>query len=276
MMDESPFRERPKFLLCPRCGEMLDRAFDAVLVCLRCEGVWIAPVSLEKAFGSPKWPVAQSMWWRNSLECPECAAQGVAMVMDAAMSGHVLIDRCTSHGVWLDRGELGRLMGGATDDDAGDDDLEALRGKLAAVDADLEGLIGRREAWRADVDARRRAASEYRSWLQTEERRRADLAKERERERELERQQTLLLAAAQRERREQELAAEKLRDLAGREREQVIQRLGDARVQTSSEVARIESQIIMMRAELRSTEALLDGARARLRAIDDQLEVLQR
>ena len=74
MTDAAPFRERPSVLLCPRCGEMLERVFDAVRTCLRCEGVWIATVTLERAFGDPKWPRGSSMWWRNALECPECAA----------------------------------------------------------------------------------------------------------------------------------------------------------------------------------------------------------
>src|SRR5687767_121925 len=110
MTELAPFRERPKFLLCPRCGEMLELAFEAVLTCLRCEGIWIAAVILERAFGDPKWPRGASTWWRNALECPECASEGETQTMTAVQAGEVVVDRCASHGLWLDRTELCRLM----------------------------------------------------------------------------------------------------------------------------------------------------------------------
>jgi len=279
MTETAPFRERPRFLLCPRCGEMLDHAFDAVLSCLRCEGVWIAPLTAEKAFGDPKWPHANAMWWRNSLECPECSHVGVTTVMTAAMADGVVVDRCQSHGLWLDRGELGRLMGGATADVHGDDDLAALREKLSIGEVDLEQLLKRREAWRSDVLQRRQAATEYRLWLEAEQRRRIEAAEnlvKAEREQEAaerrraaehsERERTLAEAA--------HAAARALLE-ARRERERNLQRLGDARQSASAEVARLETQIIMVRQQLRSTEAELEGARVRLRAVDDQLEALQ-
>jgi Zn-finger nucleic acid-binding protein len=276
MTDLAPFRERPKSLLCPRCGEMLDRAFDVVLVCLRCEGVWMPRISLEKAFGTARWPDARAMWWRNSIECPECAFTGVANMMDAAMAGSVLIDRCASHGIWLDRGELGRLMGGDTANDAGDDDLEALRARLSGGAEDLEGLIGRREAWRADLENRRRAAGEYRSWLQDEERRRHEAIEARAQAAETERLLHAAVVAEERQRHDQQRAAADARLEAAREHERARQELGDTRVDASSEVARLEAQIVTLRGKLRATEAQLDGARTRLRAIDDQLEVMHR
>ncbi len=269
MTDASPFRERPKFLFCPRCGETLDHAFDAVVVCLRCEGVWIAPLSIEKAFGKASWPEAQTMWWRNSLECPECASIGVATVMTAAMAGSVLIDRCTNHGVWLDRGELGRLMGGDTANDAGDDDLAALRDKLSVGAADLAGLIGRRDAWRADLAKRRESAADYRSWLEAEEGRRTAAAAADQLARATQRKQ--YLEHAEREREAAKLLAE-----AHRQRDQRLQELGDSRARASSDVAQLEAQIITVRAQMRSLEARLDGERARIRAMDDQLAALQR
>lgn len=250
MTEVAPFRERPAFLLCPRCGEMLDRAFESVLACPRCEGIWITPASIEKAFGSARWPDARAMWWRSAIECPQCASEGKTTLMNAAIAGDVVIDRCTKHGMWLDRGELGRLMGKADDPD---DDLKALRDKLAAVEVDLESLIKRRETWRTDLELRRKAADEYRSWLEAEERRRVEAA---------------ALAARVSSEPAPE-AAEALRD-----RQKVIQRLGDARVAASADVARLETQIIMLREQLRANEVELDGARGRLRAIDDQLEAI--
>lgn len=252
MTDVAPFRERPKMLLCPRCGELLERAFEAVLTCLRCEGLWIATVTLEKAFGDPKWPRGPAMWWRNALECPECASEGETQTLTAVQAGDVVVDRCAAHGLWLDRTELFRLMGGRAADAGGvSPDLAALRAHLDVADVDLEGLVRRRDAWRSDLGLRRKAAVEYRAWLEAEQRRRLEVA-----------------AALEQVARE--------REEARRDRERALQKLGDARQEASADVGRVETQIIMLRERLRATEAELDGARARLRALDDQLEALRR
>lgn len=166
----APYRERPRFLLCPRCGEMLDHAFEGVSSCLRCEGLWIAPATLDSAFGDPLWPPGQTLWWRNSIECPDCAFDGVQTAMAARRSSDVIVDHCPSHGIWLDRGELGRLMS------VPDDDLAALRARLAAIAPDLDELVARREKWRIDVEMRRKAALDYRQAVEEERRRRAVVA----------------------------------------------------------------------------------------------------
>jgi Zn-finger nucleic acid-binding protein len=155
----SPYRERPRYLLCPRCGEMLERAFEGVSTCLRCEGVWIGPATLDAAFGNPRWPGGQALWWRNAIDCPECAFEGKQTLMSARMSSDVIVDQCPEHGVWLDRGELGRLMGGAVDE------LEALRQKLAVGAPAIEQLGARREQWRARLETRRKAAADDRREL---------------------------------------------------------------------------------------------------------------
>jgi hypothetical protein len=315
MTDVAPFRERPKFLLCPRCGEMLDRAFEAVLTCLRCEGLWLATVMLEKAFGDPRWPRGPSMWWRNALECPECASEGEHQTMTAVQAGDVVVDRCAAHGLWLDRTELFRLMGGRDADAAGmSPDLAALRAQLEVPDVDLEQLARRRDAWRNDAGQRRKAAQEYRAWLEAEQRRRLEVAaaleqaererrrgrveeleqaereraeqeararEEREREEhakkrdEAEHHRELTRREAERARKREEAEREQRREKARRERERAIQLLGDARQAASAEVGRAEAQIITLRERLRAAEAELVGARGRLRAIDDQLEEIR-
>lgn len=261
MTDVAPFRERPKMLLCPRCGELLERAFEAVLTCLRCEGLWIAAVTLEKAFGDPRWPRGPAMWWRNALECPECASEGETQTMTAVQAGDVVVDRCAAHGLWLDRTELFRLMGGRAGNAGGaSPDLAALRAHLDVADVDLEGLVRRRDAWRSDLGLRRKAAAEYRAWLEAEQRRRLEVA--------------AALEQTERERlREQ---ADQAAQARAQQRRAALQKLGDARQEASAEVGRVETQIIMLRERLRATEAELDGARARLRALDDQLEALRR
>lgn len=315
MTELAPFRERPKFLLCPRCGEMLERAFEAVLTCLRCEGLWIAKLILEKAFGDPRWPGGSSMWWRNSLECPECASEGAVQAMTAMQAGDVLVDRCPSHGLWLDRTELARLL-----EERGEllpgSELELLRAQLPAADGDLEQLARRREAWRSDLGQRRKAAQEYRAWLEAEQRRRIEREREarerearereeqaraeedaREREQRARSEQARVRERAELERRRAETEREfeqrrseaerdarlRLEDAARRERreearrehERAIERLEDSRAEAGAHVARVETQIIMLRDQLRAAEAELGGARARLRAIEDQLAALR-
>jgi len=114
-------------LSCPRCGEGLERALDGVSTCMCCRGLWIASAVLEVAFGNPGWPLGQPLWWRSAIECPACALEGQQTLMSARMSDDVIVDQCAAHGVWLDHGELGRLMGGAADE------LAALRVQLARV-----------------------------------------------------------------------------------------------------------------------------------------------
>lgn len=156
----SPFREAPQFLQCPRCSEMLDRAFDGVAVCPRCQGAWIGQATLDTAFGNPRWPPGESTWWNDELACPECKLR-----LSARNSNDVMVDACAAHGVWLDRGELRRLMSLASSAD----ELLALRRRIAAV-PDPDGLRQRRQDWRAELEARRREAEEFRGELRAKRR----------------------------------------------------------------------------------------------------------
>ncbi len=154
----SPYREAPQFLQCPRCGEVLDRLYEGVSVCPRCQGAWIVQATLDTAFGNPRWPPGQGMWWQDELDCPECAAAGRRSKMSARSSNEVVVDACAIHGLWLDRGELGRLMSLATDAD----ELLELRRRIADV-ADPDGLRRRRQSFRAELEASRRKADEFRA-----------------------------------------------------------------------------------------------------------------
>ncbi len=161
----SPYREAPQFLLCPRCAEMLDRAFEGVAVCPRCQGAWIGQATLDTAFDNPRWPPGQSMWWADQLECPECAVAGASSKLSARSSAGVMVDACSTHGLWLDRGELGRLMSLPSEAD----ELPELRRRIAAV-ADPEGLRRRREKLRAEIEAQRRQADAFRAELRAKPR----------------------------------------------------------------------------------------------------------
>src|SRR5687768_11326724 len=110
-MGESPFRERPRVLLCPRCGDVLEQISDGVHTCTRCQGAWLPVATIDRAFGTPRWPGGASAWWRRALECPACAFEGGPGAMTPTLLGDLILDRCATHGVWLDHGELGRLLG---------------------------------------------------------------------------------------------------------------------------------------------------------------------
>jgi Zn-finger nucleic acid-binding protein len=266
---------------------MLDRAFEGVSSCLRCEGLWIGPATLDAAFGNPRWPTGVTLWWRNSVECPECAFEGKTTLMAARMSNDVLVDQCSEHGVWLDRGELGRLMG------AGADERGALRDRLAVMAPDLEQLVARREKWRADIEARRKAALDYRQALEAEHRQRLEIA-EAERARVDAEARARAIAAPPRmlpptvPRAARSEPPPRTDDPveAARRAAHDRQQLGTQRAQASADVARLQGQLVVLQDHVRRLETEiadtkhrangmqheLDEARARLRTLDHQLD----
>lgn len=154
-MSGGPYREGPSFLTCPRCGEILDRAFDDILACARCKGIFITPPTAGLAFDDPAWPQDTStMWWKSSLECPVCASAGASTVMAAQTFEGTQIDRCAAHGLWLDAGELSRLTRTTGDE------LAFLRTKIRGEGADGNELDTKREQLRRDVEARRKIAEQ--------------------------------------------------------------------------------------------------------------------
>jgi Zn-finger nucleic acid-binding protein len=267
----APYRERPRFLLCPRCGEVLDRALEGVSTCLRCEGLWIGPATLDAAFGNPRWPNGNAMWWRNSIECPECVFEGKASVMAARMSNDVIVDQCPDHGVWLDRGELGRLMGVA------EDELGALRSRLAVTAPDLEQLVARRQKWRADLETRRKAALEYRQLLEEEHRRRVAVSQAEQKRHEGEQRQRATASIAgpppvadpapRGEPRPASDPGPPARRAAERR-----QLLATQRAQAAAEVARLQDRLGMLHDHVRRLEVELTETRQRAGGIDQELD----
>lgn len=107
-------------LRCPACRTALivvERHGIEVDCCPACEGIWfdegelgllgeragmtIAPASLFEAGGRS-----------GRRRCPRCSER--LQLLDAAESGgrRIEVDRCSKHGLWLDRGELGRMLSG--------------------------------------------------------------------------------------------------------------------------------------------------------------------
>jgi Zn-finger nucleic acid-binding protein len=112
--------------------------------------------------------------------------------MDARSADGIMVDLCPSHGVWLDHGELARLM----KLEAGADELLALQRKVNAV-PDPDGLAQRRLKWRTELDKRRRQTAEFRAWLEQEAQRKAAAAEEAEKQRALAAYQQRLVREAQ-------------------------------------------------------------------------------
>jgi Zn-finger nucleic acid-binding protein len=164
-------------LLCPRCGELLERVFEGALGCLQCAGLWLAQPTIDLAFGSPSWPHGSSAWWRIELECPECASEGTVTALVPYIAGDVVIDRCTGHGIWLDCGELGRLMNKPEHEE-----LVALYRRLQPVGELPQSLSARRNMSEAERARRREQGASERTRIAEERRRReAEFASARER-----------------------------------------------------------------------------------------------
>lgn len=108
----SPYREPAPSLACPRCGRPLSDSTGAVATCPGCHGVWLPTSVIAQLFDEEDWPQGTPMWWHSKLACPQCArtASEDPPVMLARNVGGVFIDRCARHGVWLDAGEVGRVV----------------------------------------------------------------------------------------------------------------------------------------------------------------------
>jgi Zn-finger nucleic acid-binding protein len=239
--------------------------FAGVSACPRCQGAWIAEATLDTAFGNPRWPPGQNMWWHAELECPECACEGLIKKMDARSASEVMVDVCPSHGLWLDQGELGRLMG--LEDHV--DELLELQKRVSAVAPDPDELAQRRLAWRSELDVRRRAASEFRAWVEMEQKRRAEAdaaaAKERARQTEEERKQRRERAVE-----DQKTAASRAREAQARQR--TLDDLAFRRGELLGKIRRIEAELVAKREELSKLQAELDTAKHEVREIEAQLE----
>lgn len=100
--------------------------------CRRCGGAWLPAAVLEAVFGSRHWPPGASLWWQRRLPCPECArGQGtLRRRMQAIESSGGIVDRCVEHGLWLDTGELGRLL---APDEPGLSSVERFRDRVQAT-----------------------------------------------------------------------------------------------------------------------------------------------
>jgi Zn-finger nucleic acid-binding protein len=256
-------------LFCPRCDELLDPIDADVDMCPRCEGMWLGNDILD---GS--WPAGPQSWWRNEVVCPACAALDMPSVMTARSSAGVIVDQCPTHGVWLDRGELARVLR-----DPVVKEVARLRARLASLEPTKEQLLERRARWKATRDERAQVAQVERKRLAAVRKKRVDAELERRAAREAA-EQAALEEARKRDAQRSEAERERLRQ-AAREAEQAQARrraaqaeqavkddrtmalahLRQERDSARERLAWLESRIDSLEYELASAKALLAGAR---------------
>ena len=112
-------------LVCPRCSEPLQAlrlGATTVRECAACGGLWVDPATLQKlsdareehagvtaALAAHVPTSAAAPDTVRYIPCPQCAK--LMNRVNFARSSGVVMDVCKAHGVWLDRGELQRVVG---------------------------------------------------------------------------------------------------------------------------------------------------------------------
>ena len=117
--------EEEKALRCPRCREdmqALRLGATSVHECAACGGLWLHPESLQKLSDGreERAGIVSALAERvptaaappdivRYVPCPVCGR--LMNRKNFAQSSGVVLDVCAKHGVWLDRGELERVLG---------------------------------------------------------------------------------------------------------------------------------------------------------------------
>jgi hypothetical protein len=104
---------------CPVCREPLivaEREGIELDACPWCHGLWfdagelaLLAEKLGRALSGAEGGVAAAATTEKSRPCPRCDKAMEKVTLGQAP--RVLLDRCPSHGLWFDHGELGSLMG---------------------------------------------------------------------------------------------------------------------------------------------------------------------
>ena len=117
--------DEEKPLKCPRCREEMQALrLGSVTAheCAQCGGLWLDPESLQNLANAREESagVVSALAARvprdtappdvvRYIPCPRC--EKLMNRSNFARSSGVILDVCKSHGVWLDRGELQRVLG---------------------------------------------------------------------------------------------------------------------------------------------------------------------
>jgi len=106
---------------CPACKNILitieldDFEIDR---CFECKGIWLDTYELEYLLGKSGQSVSglDFLQFTACVEkdrtCPEC---GKKMKKIVTGENNIVVDHCTSHGIWFDAGELERLLSSIPD-----------------------------------------------------------------------------------------------------------------------------------------------------------------
>lgn len=115
---------------CPACAQPLvvvEREGIELDWCLSCRGLWFDEGELEiLADKAGRRLEAEDIGVRSGAGrsetariCPRCGKRMEKAVVVGLEP--VLVDRCPEHGIWLDRGELGRILGQLAEADGRDE-----------------------------------------------------------------------------------------------------------------------------------------------------------
>jgi uncharacterized protein len=135
-------------LHCPACRTPLivvEREGIEVDCCPTCRGIWFDEGELELLGESAGVTMSPSSLFAaggrpGRRRCPRCSVR--MELLDAAeLQGRsVEVDRCPEHGLWLDRGELGRILRGQVAAQGADESvLLDFLGETFAAAGDLTG-----------------------------------------------------------------------------------------------------------------------------------------
>jgi Zn-finger nucleic acid-binding protein len=107
---------------CPRCQLDLTRVSSVIEadLCSECEGLWLSREALERCLTLPREYLRNSPLWVSLeadhpdvpldplISCPSCEKQMERHYYDGKSS--TVVDACPEHGVWLDDGELSKIL----------------------------------------------------------------------------------------------------------------------------------------------------------------------
>ncbi|HWN66096.1 MAG TPA: zf-TFIIB domain-containing protein [Haliangium sp.] len=119
-----PYRQPPvepsSDLRCPRCQSDLRKQAvgpNQVERCASCHGVWISAAEFNELIGDldrreavrvRELPHRQAEDPGGYLACPRC--DEIMARRNFGRTSGILVDTCKKHGIWLDRGELRRVV----------------------------------------------------------------------------------------------------------------------------------------------------------------------
>lgn len=109
---------------CPHCSDVLiTLEFDGFEIdrCFRCRGIWLDSGELEFLLGAETGnrylkTMKTAITSEKDKKCPICSVKMTKMTIGLK---DIIFDRCGSHGIWFDRGELEKILSENSEDNSG-------------------------------------------------------------------------------------------------------------------------------------------------------------